>query len=237
MSDLRSVAADIMDTLAAAIAELHLDIHSLSDRVSRTEKVVEDHDVMFQRSTRKIDDHTLQLQDMNRHLEDLDNRGHRHNLRVRGLPESIEGELVPQAVVGLFNSILGRPPQTAIKMDRMHHVLRPKGRDTDPSRDIVCCLTDYKLKEDLSGITLKRRRDLRPLLDALRAKDIRYKWKFPFCFVPSPHSLAESPRGSALLLRHTGSSSHSRPGLVCGLPPIREQTAKSTRGTDGYPSL
>lgn len=35
--------------------------------------------------------------------------------------------------------------------------------------------------QDLSGVTLKHRRELRPLLDALRAKEMTYKWKFPFC--------------------------------------------------------
>lgn len=68
---------------------------------------------------------------MNRHLEDLDNRGRRQNLRVRGLPESVEGDLVSQSVIGLFNSILDRPRRHA-DMDRIHRALCPKGRETDP---------------------------------------------------------------------------------------------------------
>lgn len=92
IQDLRAVAADIKDTLSTAIAELRLDIHALNDRVSNTERVLEDHDLVLQRSTRKIDAHTLQLREVNRHMEDLDNRGRHHNLRVRGMPEEIEGE-------------------------------------------------------------------------------------------------------------------------------------------------
>lgn len=148
IQDLRTIVADIKDNLSAAIAELRLDICSLNDRVSHTERVVEDHGMVLQRSTRKFDAHTLQLRDMNRHLEDLNNRGRRHNLRVRGLPESIEGEHVPQVVTNLFNAVLNRPPQTAIAMERIHRMLHPRGRDMDPRRDIVCCLVDYRLKEE-----------------------------------------------------------------------------------------
>lgn len=205
--DLKVIAADIKDTLSAAIADLRVDIRSLADRVTVTEKALEDHDRVLHRATGKIDDHTLQLRHVNRHLEDLDNRGRRRNLRVRGFPESVEEDPIQHEVITIFNNVLGRPPQSPIAMERIHRALRPRGRDTDPPRDVVCCLVDFKLKEDvlkqarsqrlvhsgspiqiyqdLLGITLQHRRDLRPLLDALRGKEIRYKWKFPFCLSAS----------------------------------------------------
>ncbi|XP_077323137.1 uncharacterized protein LOC143956838 [Lithobates pipiens] len=194
MNDLRTIASDIKDTLSAAIAELRLDLKMLSDRMHTVEKVTESHELDIRRSTRKIDSHTLQLRDMQRHMEDLDNRGRRHNLRVRGLPEVVEGDRLAPAISAIFNSVLDRPSHTAISMDRIHRALRPKGRDTDPPRDVVCCLTDYRLKEDilkaarlkqqisyesahiqifqdLSGITLQHRRDLKPLLDVLKSRE------------------------------------------------------------------
>lgn len=217
LHDLRAIAADIKDTLSAAISELRLDIHALSDRVHEVEKVADRHDTVLRRATHRIDIHTLQLRDMQRHVEDLDNRGRRHNLRIRGMPESIEGGQISTAVIGLFNDLLHRPPQTAIEMERIHRALRPKGRDTDPPRDIICCLVDFKLKEeilrqargrpqlthdgvniqiyqDLSGISLQHRRDLKPLLDALHTKGIPYEWKFPFC-------LSATTQGRTALLK------------------------------------
>lgn len=193
MQDLRTIAEDIKDTLSAAISELRLDIRALSDRVLTVERVTERHDVTIRKAANRIDSHTLQMRDMQRHLEDLDNRGRHHNLRVRGLPEAIEGEQIAPTVTGIFNGLLNRPPHTPIDMDRIHRALRPKGRETDPPRDIICCIIDFKLKEeiirqarsrpqilhdgraiqiyqDLSGITLQHRRDLKPLLDALRMK-------------------------------------------------------------------
>lgn len=120
-------------------------------------------------------------------------------------------------IISLFNNLLGRPPQIAIKMDRIHRALRPKGRATDPPRDVICCICDFQLKEDilrnaklcskclyegteiqvyqdLSTITLQHRRDLRPLLDALHDKNIIYRWKFPF-------GLLATNQGHSALLR------------------------------------
>lgn len=126
------------------------------------------------------------------------------------MPESIEGDQISLVVISLFNGLLNRPLQSTIEMERIHRALRPKGRDTDPPRDIVCCLVDYKFKEeilqqarsrphltyetatiqifqDLSGITLQHHRDLKPLLDTLCNKGIHYKWEFPFCSSTTIH--------------------------------------------------
>lgn len=80
-----------------------------------------------------------------------------------------------------------------------------------------CCIVDYQLKEeilrkahtlapllhhgkelrlfqDLSSITLQRRRELKPLLEVLRSKGIVYCWKFTF-------DLVASIQGRSALLR------------------------------------
>lgn len=48
--------------------------------------------------------------------------------------------------------------------------------------------------KDPSTITLKHRKDLRPLLDVLRIRGIHYRWNFPF-------SLSDTHQGRATLLR------------------------------------
>lgn len=85
-----------------------------------------------------------------------------------------------------------------------------KGREEDPQWDVICCIVDYRLKEellrrarvlmplqhndkeiriyqDLSSITLQHRREMRPLLEVLRTKGITYCWKFPFGLAASSH--------------------------------------------------
>lgn len=151
------------------------------------------------------------------HMEDLDNHGRRCNLRVRGVPESIDPSQLSQMITTIFNDLIERPPDTPIAFERIHRALRPRGRDTDPPRDTVCCLMDFPLKEeifhtarncnqlsfqgsvikiyqDLSNITLQRRRELLPILDILRARSIIYCWKFPF-------GLSASHQGRTATLR------------------------------------
>lgn len=113
---------------------------------------------------------------------------------------------IPSVLQRVFNSLLEKLEDTAIDFVRAHRALRARGPDTLPPRDIICCLQNFALKEeimfntcrsdqivfngvciklfqDLSQITLKNLRALRPLLDKLREKDIRYTWCFPFALL------------------------------------------------------
>lgn len=144
--------------------------------------------------------------EVNRHLEVLDNRGRRYNIRVRGILESVEMDQIMLALQRVFNSLLDRPEDKAIDFVRAHRALRAKGPDSQPPCDIICCLHSFSLKEeimrkarsneriifngetimlfqDLSQITLKNRRAMRPLLDKLRERDLRYTWRFPFALL------------------------------------------------------
>lgn len=217
LRDLQAVAADIKDTLFSAISDLRHELQAISGRMQRVEEDVALQGSATKATHHKVNSHTMQLRDLQRHVEDLDNRGRRHNLRVRGLPETVEQDQLLQVVTGLFNQLLDRPRPTPVDMERIHRALRPRGRDADPPRDVICYVNDYLLKEDilkktrdkpqmeyegshiyiyqdLSAITLRHRRDLRPLLDVLRNNGIRYRWKFPF-------ALSASHQGRSALLR------------------------------------
>lgn len=69
---------------------------TLADRVQEIEIKAAHHDKALRRMYHAVDTHTLQLRDMNRHLEDLDNRG-----RVRGLSETVETDQLLSTVVSL----------------------------------------------------------------------------------------------------------------------------------------
>lgn len=89
---------------------------------------------------------TLAMRDMNRYLEDLDNKGRRNNIRVRGLPEASGDENLPMILTSIFNRFLDELSTHAIKMDRAHRALKPKSTSTLP-RDVICCIHDYLVKE------------------------------------------------------------------------------------------
>lgn len=76
-------------------------------------------------------------------MEDLDNRGRRNNIRIRGVPEMVNAEQIRPALSSIFNGLLERPNESPIEFDR---ALRPRTPDNAPPRDIICCLTNVSLK-------------------------------------------------------------------------------------------
>lgn len=78
------------------------------------------HDTVLRWATQRVYTHTLQLRELQRHMEDLDNRGRRHNLRICGLPKSVEREQLSPTVTSLLNYFLNRPAQTVIDMEMIH---------------------------------------------------------------------------------------------------------------------
>lgn len=107
------------------------------------------------------------------------------------------------ALLHNFNALLDRTLVTPIDMERFHRSLQPLRVAKDPPRDVICCIVNYPLKEeilrraregqqiayhdaplqlfhDLSAIILKQWRALRPLLTILREQNIVYRWRFHF---------------------------------------------------------
>ncbi|CAH2327817.1 Hypothetical predicted protein, partial [Pelobates cultripes] len=139
------------------------------------------------------------------HLEDLDNRGRRCNIRVRGVPETAGGENATEVLSGLFKMLLQEEAPECFEFERAHRAARPRSIEDGP-RDLICCLHSFPVKElimrkarerpewtyrnsqvslynDLSPLTLEARRALKPVTTALRDRHIDYKWGFPFALL------------------------------------------------------
>lgn len=199
-------AADINSTFSAAITDLKSNLLVLTEKMASAEAAGKQREKSICRLEKVTSSHSNHFIEMNRHLEDLDNRGRRSNIRVRGIPETVDNDQITPAFQRVFNSLLERPEDTAIEFVRAHRALRARGPDNMPPRDIICCLQSFALKEDimqkarsndqivfnsevimlfqdLPQITLKNCRALRPLLDKLHEKDLRYTWRFPFALL------------------------------------------------------
>ncbi|KAG8584414.1 hypothetical protein GDO81_008823 [Engystomops pustulosus] len=199
--DFKSLIAEVKEAFRSEISEIRRDIQGMTQKIDHLEAEQADSRRQTTHTQHALHSQSVTLQDMARHLEDLDNRGRRNNIRVRGLSEVEGKEDVRATLQALFSTLLGEP-ETQVKLDRAHRALRPKVMGGNP-RDVVCCVYDFELKErlmfaarkkknfvfngdtiqlyqDLSGITLQKRRILRPLLDILHKHDISYRWNFPF---------------------------------------------------------
>lgn len=157
---------------------------------------------------------------------DLEDRNRRNNIRVRGVPDSVKPSELETTVREIFNYYLHQDSDTPIELDRVHRVLGPRGPNGSRSRDILCRVHRYKVKEaimqaawdaggyemgeakiillqDLSNKTLKMRRTLKPLLEAATEQGASYRWGYPF-------RVTFKHRGRALTLR-----SHSQLQDIC----------------------
>lgn len=193
------------------------DFRQLIEDVEMAEEEIQENKLAVHRTQLQGAEHRSLLRDMQRHIEDLDNRGRRNNIRVRVIPEPEGNEEMQTTLQSIFNNLLGEPPTKHIEMDRAHRALRPKGAASKP-RDVICRVTSYPLKEsimrqariarkvifdgvqiqlypDLSWITLQKRRLLQPLLQILQTKAIPYRWGFPF-------TLTAKHQGTSAVLRY-----------------------------------
>lgn len=136
LADLGTVAADFKNTLSVAISELGSDIQTIALRVEEVEETEACHDPSLCQVQQITESHAVHLREINRHMEDLDNCGRRRKLRVRSLPEAIDHSQLTRSVIALFNDLLERPPDTNIALECIHRVLHPRGRDTDPLREM-----------------------------------------------------------------------------------------------------
>uniref|UniRef100_A0A8C5M7N6 Uncharacterized protein n=1 Tax=Leptobrachium leishanense TaxID=445787 RepID=A0A8C5M7N6_9ANUR len=203
-ADLAASTSGLQESLLAEIRGLRKELGSLQHRVQHVETTQAQQSETLTIHTSSLQSQNQILQTMARHLEDLENRGRRNNIRVRGLPELEQSPSdLKNTLLRLFNGLIQRNLDAEIEFERLHRALRPKGPPGTPPRDVVCCLLRHTVKEeimeaarqsrtiifddvsislfqDLSPATLQSRRLLRPLTAALQERRIAYKWLFPF---------------------------------------------------------
>uniref|UniRef100_A0A8C5PCV1 Uncharacterized protein n=1 Tax=Leptobrachium leishanense TaxID=445787 RepID=A0A8C5PCV1_9ANUR len=202
-ADLISATTDLRQSLAAEIQMLRGDIGGLQERLEQVENRQEAQSTTVSETAARVETHHNLLITLTRHVEDLENRGRRQNIRIRGLPE---GEGSPaelgRILLRLFNFIMGREHTSHIDIERYHRALCPKGPADAPPRDVICFLLRFGVKEeimrrarerphikfegatvflyhDVSPITLHTRKALKPLTMALQ-KNLQYRWLHPF---------------------------------------------------------
>lgn len=151
-ADLDASLSAIYDKLAKKIqSELHKTTSTLKQEIGgRTDILETKHDELSltPNDLRKDcellaeNDSCLQTQ-----VEDLDKRNRRNNLRIRGIPESVQ-ELIP-AVSKLFQNLLPETPPSSFICDRIHRALNPKPPPDKPPRDIILCMKDFIAKENI----------------------------------------------------------------------------------------
>ncbi|CAH2299448.1 Hypothetical predicted protein [Pelobates cultripes] len=195
----------IQDALHAKIAGIRTDVGAQADCIQTLEAAMETQAARNVTMEAALAKQGELLLTMRRSVEDLDNRGRRCNIQVKGVPETDGEENAEELLSGLFRAILQQEAPPCFKFDRAHRAMRPRTLEEGP-RDLICCLHSYQLKEaimrkargrptwpymgtqvalyqDLSPLMLDARRALLPVTTLLRDRGIQYKWGFPFALM------------------------------------------------------
>ncbi|CAH2276010.1 Hypothetical predicted protein [Pelobates cultripes] len=199
-ADKTALVQEMRAAIREEIQEVRSDLNALEQRVTELEADCLQASQHSQAADNATSRQGTVLLDLRRQVEDLDNRGRRNNIRVRGLAEQAGEDLIT-ILTQLFTQILGEEAPDTYHIERAHRALRPPRADGLP-RDVICCLLSFQLKEaimraartqtvtfmdaqislfqDLSHLTLEARRALRPLTRLLQDRRIPYKWGHPF---------------------------------------------------------
>lgn len=216
--DLDSLASRMEAALRGELTGIKEEVAEATSRISTIESdaaTLRQDITNLQVAREEVTDQVAQLHLL---IDDLENRNRRRNIRIRGLPEATRQTDLKATVTAIFNNCLERPPETPIAIDRVHRTLGPRGPTEDRPRDVLCCLHNYSVKEDIlqrawirghvdfdgaqiallpdvSRRTLQMRRCMKPLLEKLSEREITYKWGHPF------HLIARKG-GRSYTLRH-----------------------------------
>ncbi|KAM4034889.1 uncharacterized protein ACNLHF_021601 [Anomaloglossus baeobatrachus] len=183
----------------AEIQALKTSVVQMSDQVSQLEATSTSLAVEQKTQGDTLVLHSEQLHFLFGTVEDLENHNRCNNIRIQGLPEATPAAELFSTLKGIFNSLLGREPTEELLIDRTHRALRPRNQDSNNPRDVICRIHCYTVKEeimrqarikspfDFDGARLmfladlsRTTRALRPVLEALKERNIPYSWGFPF---------------------------------------------------------
>ncbi|CAH2282969.1 Hypothetical predicted protein [Pelobates cultripes] len=141
-TDAGALEASLKGTIWAELAAIRQVIIALQDRVTTLEAVATTSTQQHQAAELAATRQGNMLLDVRRQVEDLDNRGKRCNIRIQGLPGSMQGEPLEAMLQTLFNFILGNEDPETFQLGHVHRAFRQTRSDGTP-QDIVCCLHSF----------------------------------------------------------------------------------------------
>ncbi|CAH2281603.1 Hypothetical predicted protein [Pelobates cultripes] len=131
------------------VAQLRADLANVEARMSVAESETRALRTDLEHTNSTVASQEADLASLTTWVDDLDNRGRRVNLGVRGVREGDPAEHIPDTLKRLFTQILGGQQIPRLGIVRAHRALRPMPPPEEQPRDIICCLENHQLKEDI----------------------------------------------------------------------------------------
>uniref|UniRef100_A0A8C5M7U5 Uncharacterized protein n=1 Tax=Leptobrachium leishanense TaxID=445787 RepID=A0A8C5M7U5_9ANUR len=199
---LTSMSADLKSQLKEVAKEISADIQNLADRTSHIENKMGEYADAQNDMVDRVPELEDTLEGCLTKIADLDNRSRRHNVKIRGVPESVKTQQLASYVTDFFLHLVPEQTPDSLLMDRIHRLPRPSAMPVDTAHDVILRLHYFRPRElifqalrkpqalspdyehlqvfpDLEKRTLGFRRSLQRVTATPRQHDILYRWGFP----------------------------------------------------------
>ena len=137
-----------VSTVLEAIKEQTAQLQAIAARVGEAEKRISDVEDTTIASEARIASLEKQVRDMFEHIDDLDNRGRRCNVRVVGIPEGSEGTNPVEFLETWIPEHLQMTVKDGrLKLDRAHRSLAPKPSQNQRPRPFILKFHNFQDKQ------------------------------------------------------------------------------------------
>lgn len=130
--------------------KIHKDMGHMLERVEKMEKRLDNHIQIIRELKEEMEALNNGKRELAYKLEDQENRNRRKNLRIRGLPESIQGQDLMGKIQTIFNPVIGREANP-IKFERVHRIRKTKGILMETPRDVIVRFQNFGEKNLIWG--------------------------------------------------------------------------------------
>ncbi|CAH2284013.1 Hypothetical predicted protein [Pelobates cultripes] len=80
-------------------------------------------------------------------IADLEDRSRRNNLRIRGIPESVNNDILQDHITELLVQLGIQMTNPLNSLERCHRIMKPDFVAQGEPRDVMICCSTYKMKE------------------------------------------------------------------------------------------
>ena len=131
-------------TIKGELNATRADIKDVLTRVEESEAQIGEHQKVILKLQERADRNWIEMRNLRYKLEDQENRSRRNNLRVRGLPESVENKDLEDVIREIFNKIRKKEVKSPLVFDRIHRVQKSMKAPSESSRDVIVRFSQYK---------------------------------------------------------------------------------------------